>query len=77
MFPVSVSARSYRDGKQETAASRLKPIALRRAADAAIGHQSSEDIGDVAGAHAGGIAQLPLRNGRCGFRQDLLDTLLR
>ena len=76
VFPVSVSLRSYRGGKRETGASRLQPIAVSRSADAAAGHQLRQGVGDVAGAHACGLAQLPLGEGRGGFRQDLDDALL-
>jgi len=63
-------------GKREAPlGSGVESVALGGSADAAGREELGENVADVAGAHAGDIAQLALGEGRFAVGQDLLDTL--
>ena len=65
-------------GKRETPlGSGIAPVAFSASADAAGGEELGEDIGDVAGAHPGDIAELALGEGSCAVGQNLFDALKR
>ena len=75
LFPIPFPHDPIGGKREAPLGSDVELVAIGGSADTAGREELGENVGDVAGAHAGDIAQLALGEGRFAVGQDLLDTL--